>query len=260
MSYLWTILGTLAVCYVGLAIFSLLFANKMIFPAPPSSYTEDTFPSLIKLPLPEGGEVCALHLPNEEAKYTLLYHHGNAEDLGHIYPHLQELQKRGWAVFAYDYPGYGLSEGKPSEWGSLAAAKCAYSYLRTLLDVPSENIVLYGRSLGGGPAVHLASQEKVAGLILDGTFTSTYRVITKIKLLPWDTFDNIKHTPSIDEPLLSIHGTADLTVPFWHGVRLFEAAAGKKEKLWVEGAGHNDLLDIAGQDYWDAIEAFKQSL
>lgn len=256
MSYVFTILATLVACYLCLMLFALLFANRMIFPAPPVTYHKASLP-LISLPLPQGGEVYAVHLPNDQARHTLLYCHGNAEDLGTIYPLLQAFQQRGFAVFAVDYPGYGLSKGKPSEEGCIAASNAAYLYLKTFFALKPEQIILYGRSLGGGPAINLASREQVAGLILDGTFTSTFRVITQRKILFWDIFDNLAHIRNVQSPLLVIHGEQDVTVPFTHGVKLYTTATTDiKQHLWVKEAGHNNLIDIAGDTYWQAIAAF----
>jgi fermentation-respiration switch protein FrsA (DUF1100 family) len=259
--WLLTILRILFLAYVGLGLFALLCANGLIFPVPAPTY-RDT-PGQTKLPSPDGNHITAVYLPNPSAPYTLLYSHGNAEDLGTIEQTLHELRARGWAVFAYDYPGYGTSTGKPSESGCYAAIAAAYSYLTTLKNVPPERIVLYGRSLGSGPSLELATHVPVGGIILDGAFTSTFRVFIPCKLLFWDKFDNLAKITHLHPPLppiLSIHGTVDKTVPFWHGVALDAAYPGPKEHLWIQGADHNNILEVAPAAYWDAIERFRLSL
>lgn len=258
MSYIWTILITLAVCYIGLILFALFFANKLIFPAQPATYGKDD--SHIKLKTAQGEEVVAIHLPHQDAKYTILYSHGNAEDLGDIRPHLERLQALGFSIFAHDYPGYGLSSGTPSEEGCYGSINAAYAYLKEQLKVSPENIILYGRSLGGGPSVDLASRELIAGVILRGTFSSTFRVMTKRKLVPWDVFDNIAKIHKIDAPLLIVHGDQDRTVPYSHGVALYKKAKEPKTLVTIEGAGHNNAVDLAGPKYWNAIHSFGQSL
>lgn len=86
----------------------------------------------------------------------------------------------------------------------------------------------------------------VALYALVTAFTSVYRVLTRHPLLPFDQFANLRRIRALDRPLLVIHGTADGVVPFSHGRALFDAAPGPKRKLWVDGAGHNDLAWVAG--------------
>jgi len=251
--------AALVIGYLGLALFSIFFSDKMIFPAPEASYVDDK--DIIKLPIgQQQREISALYLENPEAKFTILYSHGNGEDLGNIRPFLEELRDRGYAVFAYDYPGYGTSEGRPSERGCFEAASAAFSYLVILRDVEPDSIILFGRSLGSGPSYFLASQKAVAGLIIDGGFTSTFRVITRGKILPWDKFDNLALVDKVHCPTLFLHGKQDVTVPFAHAETMYAAAREPKMKLFVDEAGHNNLIECAGPRYWDAIQSFTQSL
>ncbi|HET7535955.1 MAG TPA: alpha/beta hydrolase, partial [Candidatus Didemnitutus sp.] len=117
-------------------------------------------------------------------------------------------------------------------------------------------VILYGRSLGGGPATDLAAKEPVAGLVLESAFTSVFRVMTRWPLLPGDQFCNAKKLPSVKCPVLVMHGRLDEVIPFHHGETLLAAAPGKKSHLWVDGAGHNNLLAIAGDAYWQALLPF----
>ena len=107
-------------------------------------------PGEVTLALPDGTAIRALHLPNAQAALTIWYFHGNAEDLGDIEPTLRRLHSEGFAVFAADYPGYGLSTGAPTEDSLYASARVARDYLRKTLKVPAERTLIYGRSLGGG--------------------------------------------------------------------------------------------------------------
>ncbi len=258
MPFLLTILWTVLAAYSGLVIFAWLCADRMIFPRPAPSYHDA--PNQNKLPAADGNEITAVFLPNPTAPFVILYSLGNGEDLGTVEDSLREFQKRGWAVFAYDNPGYGTSTGTPTEASCYSAIGAAYSYLTTLKNVPPERIVLYGRSLGSGPAVELASLEPVGGLILQGAYLSTFRVITHWKLLPWDKFDNLAKITHVHAPLLSIHGRLDETVPFWHGEELFNAYPGPKDHLWLDNAAHNNILEVAPAEYWEAIEKFRQKL
>lgn len=259
---IWQLINGLALgavlCYAGMCVFALLFAHRMIFPAPPPS--DESGAGYVKLPLRSGREITALYLENPEARHTILYSYGNGEDLGRVRPVLEQLRNRGFAVMAYDYPGYGTSEGRPSEQGCYEAIAAAFSYLVILRETDPRRIILYGRSLGGGPSYALAAQKPVAGLITEGTFTSTFRVITRRQILPWDVFDNLAVADRIACPVLVIHGTADRTVPFAHAEALYNAAREPKARLFVEGAGHNNLVEVAGTRYWDALGQFVESL
>lgn len=259
MSIFLPIVASLLAAYGGLVLFALLRAQPMIFPAPPASYTEREI-GAFALPDGAGGNLPAVWLPHAGARHVLLYCHGNAEDLGSIYSLLEEYRRFGLSVFAFEYPGYGTAEGPPSEAKTLQAAEAAYDYLTDELGVDPARIVLYGRSLGGGPAFHLAATREVGALIVDGTFLSTFRVMTRWKLLPWDVFDNVALAPEVEAPVLLIHGTEDTVVPFWHARALHESLDSPKSYFWVEGAGHNDLLAVAGPAYWEVLERFLRSL
>lgn len=246
------------VLYLAICLFAVIFADRMIFPVPTPSYEDGKH--ILKLPLRDGTEIAALYLPNPEAEYTLFYSHGNAEDLGHILPRLKQFHGRGFAVMAYDYPGYGISEGRPNENSLYQAAAAAFTYLMVFAEVDPDKVILYGRSLGSGPSVELASKKVVAGLILDGAFTSTFRVMTRWQILPWDKFDNLAKLPEVHCPTLIIHGEQDKTVPFRHALDNAKALVEEPQTLHHPQAGHNNLIELAGPDYWDAIIRFRDSL
>lgn len=246
-------------CYLGLAVFAALFANRMIFPQPPSSYSDSE--AIIKIPYgSDGYEVSALFLPNEDADRIVFYHHGNGEDLGRIQGRLQLLREQGFAVFAWDYPGYGTSTGRPNEARVMQAARAGMQFIVNELGFSEEQVILYGRSLGGGPAVQLAVDHAVAGLILEGTFTSAFRVLTRVRILPWDVFDNLSRIDQIDAPLLIIHGNHDYTVPYSHAHQLYRRASEPKTFVTVDTGGHNNLVEDFADIYWEAIHSFIQSL
>ncbi len=254
MESLMIVPASLIIAYGLLGLFAFFFSDRMIFPAPPSSYSDNS--QILKIPLSNGSVISALYLPNPQAKYLLLYSHGNAEDLGHILQHLKEFHENGFAVFAYDYPGYGTSEGSSNEKIVFESIDAVYEFITEDLSVPSTSIIGYGRSLGGGPTAYLAARENLGGIILESTFVTAFRVMTNIPLLPWDKFRNFKYSTDFSSPLLVIHGTEDEVISFWHGKKLFEQAPQPKSYFWVEAAGHNNLLDFAGPIYWDTIHKF----
>lgn len=248
------LIAAVSVIYTGLVIYAFLVSDSMIFPVPASSYQDS--PASLKLTSSDGERISAYLLEAPEAEQVVLYSHGNGEDIEDVRPLLLEFQKRGLSVMTYDYPGYGTSTGRPSEAGVYAAAQAAFLYLVEEKGYAPESIILYGRSLGSGPSCWLAGRHPVAGLILDGAFSSTFRVLTEIKLLPFDKFDNLAILPNLDCPVLLIHGKLDAVVPFAHALAMEKILATPPETLWVEAANHNNLIESAGDQYWDTVLAF----
>ncbi len=246
------------VLYVVLCLLALLMSRPMMFPAPAASYDE-SFPT-VTLRTADGLAVSGLFLDNPSAELTLLFSHGNGEDIGWAKEFLDELRDLGFSVFAYDYPGYGLSQGSPSEDGCYQSAEAAYRYLVNDRGIDPSAIVLHGRSLGGGPSLDLASKYPVGGVILESAFVSAFRVITKIKFFPFDQFRNLDKITGINCPSLIIHGERDEVIPFWHGQRLHEAAPEPKVFLPFPEASHNDVRSIGGTTYFEAIRSFADSL
>jgi fermentation-respiration switch protein FrsA (DUF1100 family) len=232
--------------------YALLAADRVIFRARRPSYRDG--PRVSKVAADDGTPITALHLrPEGERRGVVLFLHGNAEDLGDLLPRLEEFQRRGFSVLAIDYRGYGTTPGRANETNVVADAAAALRHLCAVEDVEAREVILYGRSMGGGPAVVLATRERVGALILDGAFTSAFRVVTRVPILPCDRFPNVDRLPAVRCPLLIVHGTTDRTVPFSHGLRLLAAAPPGTAHLWVEGAGHNDLVEVAGEAYWEAL-------
>ena len=250
----------IAIIYALIMLFAFFCSKPMIFPAPAASY-DPSLPGLRYIPL-SSGQITAFYLEAEQgdAPYTLLYSHGNAEDIGTQLPILKEYASNGWNVLIYDYPGYGLSNGSPSEEAVIASAEAAYQYLIHELNIPADKIVLYGRSLGGGPTIDLASRFENAGVILECTFTSIFRVVTRVAILPWDIFKNIDKIQDIKTPLLIFHGDKDIVVPFSHGQKLYDKAIEPKKNIWINGGGHNNLIELMGKKYWDELQTFRNKL
>lgn len=247
---IWVAVGV----YVVFAVYAAFFSDRLIFLPHASSY-KDT-PDILKVATPSGHKISAIYLANPAAKYTLLLSHGNAEDIGDDRYWLEELRGIGFAIFAYDYEGYGTSEGKPGERAAYQDETAAYEYLTRTLSVPAEKVIIFGRSVGTGPAVYLAARRPAAGLILQSPFLSAFRVLTQIPLLPFDKFPNYRDIGRIHCPLLIIHGDADRVIPPWHGRKLFALANEPKKYLAVPNAGHNDVEMVAGKLYYQALREF----
>ncbi len=254
---LWRVLRLFLLAYGTFCVYGWFFSNKQMFFPPAASYEEADIS--LMLPVTEAAEspkIAVLSLPNPEAKLTLIYSHGNAEDLGNGYRKLERMRDSGYSVVAYDYQGYGLSDGTPGERCTYRDIETVYRYVVDKLKVPPEQIVVYGRSIGGGPSLYLASREPVGGLIVESSFVSAFRVLTRVPLVPFDKFPSLRRMKQVEVPVLIMHGEADELIPLWHGQKLYEAAPEPKQALWVEGAGHNDFLWVAGDRFDQALQDF----
>ena len=249
---------SIAFIYAVVGAWAWLISDRMIFLPPVPTYRDTA--DILKVPTSGGERIAAVYLPNPAARYTVLLSHGNAEDLGWVLPSLPPLRDLGFAVFAYDYRGYGLSQGRASEQHVYADIDAAYDYLTRELRVPAARIILYGRSLGAGAAVDLAARQSVGGLILESPFLTAFRVMTRIPLFPFDRFRNVDKIGRVRCPVLVMHGEADEIVPLWHGQQLFERAPGPKMFLAVPGAHHNDFMLVAGARYVTALRDFEALL
>lgn len=256
---LWRIIQVFGLLYLILAMFGCMTAERMIFQPQPSSYSKE-LPGLKIIKAVDGTSLAVLHLPNPAAQHTLFYFHGNAEDLGDVAPFLAKLHDAGFAVLAFDYRGYGQSGGRASEKNAYADTQAVLAHARTEFGLLPGRCIAVGRSVGTGPAVHLAANEPVAGLVLISPFKSALRVVTNVKLLPFDRFDNLAKIGRVRCPSLVFHGTADEVIPFEHGKAVFAAASEPKHSVWLGGAHHNDIFQIAGKKIVTEIGAFAKTL
>jgi len=240
--------------YIMLLVVAYFFSDYLTFFPPRMRYQNRA--DFLKLTTADGETIFALYLPNKKAKYTILVSHGNAEDLGMVLPFLRAMHDHGFSVFSYDYHGYGLSSGNPTENNAYLDVNAAYAYLTKNLHIAPENIVSYGHSLGGAVALDLAVREPVGGVILQGAFVTAFRVVTRIPIIPFEKYNNLKKITQLKCPLLIIHGTADGIISFWHGQKLYATAHEPKQFYQVENAGHNDVLMVAEEKYWKAFNDF----
>ena len=245
--------------YVLLALFAVFCADRFIFQPPSSSYTS-SLSGYITIPANHEQTIAGFHLKGRSGFPTILYSHGNAEDIGEIMDVIKPLNERGIGIIAYDYPGYGLSQGKPTEESTQQAIESVWNYaIRSGIDPAS--IILFGRSIGSGPSVWLASHQKAGALILLSPMKSVYSVPFHYSIFPKDRFPNFQRIQSIHLPLLVIHGEQDDTIPFSHGLGLYQVSPSKvKSFLPLPEASHNDLFDCYPEEIYDAISTFIQQL
>jgi fermentation-respiration switch protein FrsA (DUF1100 family) len=240
--------------YVGFLLLGMFFADHIIFQPPPAGYRDH--PAILKLQTPDGSHISARYFKNPNAKLTILFSHGNGEDIGGLDGLARYFIEAGLSMFVYDYHGYGTSEGSPTEANAYRDIDAAYDYLTVNEGLDPQQIVLHGRSLGGAVSVDLAARRPVGGLILESTFVSGFRVLTSVPLFPVDRLESGKKMSKIQCPVLVIHGMADRVIPLWHGQRLFELADEPKACYWVPNAGHNNAAWIAKDGYFKKIRGF----
>jgi len=197
----------------------------------------------------------------DNRKGTMLFFHGNAGNISHRLESIRLFNQMGLDVFIFDYRGYGQSEGTISEAGTYKDGKAAWRYLTEHKKINPQEIVLFGRSLGGGVVSELATQVNAKALILESTFTSTPDVGVKAyPLLPVRLLANI-HYPNkeridlIDMPILIIHSEGDGLIPYSHGQTLYELAGGKAKMLTIQGDHNNGFL-TSGRVYTEGVYRF----
>ena len=181
---------------------------------------------------------------------ALLYLHGNGCNLSTLGPSAMVWREElNVAVLLIDYPGFGQSDGQPTEAGLYAAGDAAYDWLVNEQKVPAARILIHGLSLGGGIAVDLASRRPHWALILSSTFTSfpdeAQAVVPFVpgKWLAHNQFRNLDKIAHIKTPIFIAHSTTDPLIPFNHGERLFDAAASEHKRLLPIINGPHDLRD-----------------
>lgn len=217
--------------------------------------------SAAKLVTEDGVTLDAWYIPAPEPRAQLLFFHGNAGNISHRLDSIKTFHDLGLSTLIIDYRGYGNSTGHPTEAGTYLDAQAAWRYLTDTLQLPANNIIIFGRSLGGSIAAHLASQHPSAALILESTFTSAPDLAADVyPYLParWLTkfsYHTAEYLTRVRAPVLVIHSQDDEIIPFDHGQKLFNIASDPKQLLKLQG-GHNDGFSISHKHYSSGIENF----
>jgi fermentation-respiration switch protein FrsA (DUF1100 family) len=226
---------------------------------PPSLEFEDAW-----FAAADGTRLHGWYLPQQSPRAVVLYCHGNAGNLSDWADVVRILHDRvGLALLIFDYRGYGRSEGAPSEAGVVADARAARGWLSQRTGVAEGRIVLMGRSLGGGVAVHLAANDGARALVLESTFTSLPDVgkahypLLPVRVLMQTRLDSLSKIGRYHGPLLQSHGTADRLIPYANGRRLYDAANAPKRFFPIAGGDHNDPQPPG---YYDLLTAFLDDL
>ena len=237
-------------------IASLIFFPTHEYTALPRDYgliSED-----VRVVTEDGVKLAGWYLPAPEARGTVYLLHGNAGNIADRLFKAEGWVKRGFSVFLLDYREYGKSEGQIKNEDDLYRdARAGLLWLRNEKKLSNSKIILYGESIGTAPMIELATKERFCILILEAPFTSFVEV-TKVHypfvpvfLVNAFQFDNKSKIESIDTPVFILHGKDDEICPWKMGDALFQKVKAPKEFFSVPNGHHNDLPDVAGEDFYE---------
>lgn len=200
----------------------------------------------------DGVRIAAWYVAGKNASTdapSVLFCHGNAGNVGDRATCVQALHEMGLHVLIFDYRGYGDSDGTPSEAGTYADAEAAWQYLTATRGANPNNIILYGRSLGGGIASRLALKRVPRVLLLESTFTSIAAMgkrmfpLLPVQALVRYSYDTAGRLPHMVCPVYVAHSPEDKTVPFTMGRTLWDLAKQPKQFYTLSGPHNIGGLD-----------------
>jgi fermentation-respiration switch protein FrsA (DUF1100 family) len=205
----------------------------------------------------DGTKISAWYVPCENASKTVLFCHGNGGNMSHRLDTINVINEMGMNCFLFDYRGYGDSQGRATEKGTYLDADAAWDWLTHRKHISGDDIIIFGRSMGGCIASYLASKVDPAALVVESAFTSYVDIGKKcypylpVKMFAVFEYNTLEYIRKVSCPVLVMHSKADEIVPYDFGPMLYEAVAGPKE--FVEFFGkHNDGFLFSGDTYRQA--------
>lgn len=244
--------------------------NKLVFHPQPEYYNNPAAFRLkyneLELNSASGVKLNAWHMPGDRPTTVLLLS-GNGGNMAAMLGHIITFNSLGCSSFTVDYPGFGQSEGQPSEEGTYEAAEAAWLYLTEEKKTKPEQIIVYSFSLGGGVAAWLAQKYRPGGLVLDSTFTRLAEVgktiapemADQVEILLGQSYDSQSRLADIRGPLLVIHSREDRLVPYQQGRALYESYQNGPKTMVSGQGGHMDFM-LNRSEYLPAIKKFVQSV
>lgn len=249
MNTLRIIAWTFVVIYCMIIVLFYTLQTKLIFYpgilSPDYRFKTGATGEEISLRTSDGESISALFFRGPDPA-VILYFHGNAGDLSGWQFVAEDFTALGFNFMIIDYRGYGKSTGRISEQGLYLDATAAYAFLLEKGFKP-DRIIVYGRSIGSGVAVDLASKNPCRGLVLESPFSSLGKLANEKLPLFFPSlyikykFDNLGKINQVKCPVVFLHGSGDILIPPSHSQKLFDAFQGKRRMILVEGGAHNDL-------------------
>ena len=202
----------------------------------------------------DGLRLTGWHIPAKGTNVTILFCHANSGNMSHRLDSIAIFNKLGMNCFIFDYRGYGNSDGKCSEAGTYLDAAAAYKWLTEEKNINGDDIILFGRSLGGSIAAELAQNVEARALVLESSFTSyvdigkKYYPYVPVRLFARFRYHTIDYVKNVRCPIMIVHSRNDEVIPFEFGLRLYEAANEPKKFVEIFGS-HNEGFLHSGKSY-----------
>jgi abhydrolase domain-containing protein 17 len=220
--------------------------NRILFPAPPCLYNISDIPDLIWVPKANKTSIPCIFLKSlQGSSKILVFFHGNAEDLKSSYNLIDIFRSvLNVNVIAMEYPGYGLYKGKSTEDAILSDSETLYKFVREEFKYNGKDILIFGRSIGTGPATYIARHYEIGALLLMSAYTSIKAVVRHIggrlaQALVKERFRNIDNMPYIKCPTFLVHGIRDKLIPYAQSQKLHETCAGPCALFLPQYMDHN---------------------
>jgi fermentation-respiration switch protein FrsA (DUF1100 family) len=196
---------------------------------------------------------------------VLLFFHGNAGNISHRRDSIEVFHRLGLNVFIIDYRGYGKSKGSPSEQGLYKDADAAWRYLTEERGHTAEQILIFGRSLGGVVAAKLASGVEARGLILESTLSSAndfakavFKILSRLVVMRYG-FNTLEYVQQVHYPVMVLHSPTDEIMPFHLGEKVYQAANQPKQFIRMRG-GHNNGFMVSQPEYEQQLDSWLKNL
>ena len=255
MKYFYILITSSFIIYLILLTFIYLNQRNLLYLPSENNYLDDKIKFEYEeyfIEVEQNIKLKSWLIKKDFKKYkTLLFFHGNAGNLFNRSYKLNRFNELDLNVLIISWRGFSGNPGEPTEINLYEDSRKAVKWLNDK-GVSSENIILYGESLGTGVAVELGQSNKFNSIILESPYTSMekaakiYYPYLPVKLLLKDKYNSEKKIKNIKTPILIMHGKRDNIVPFYMGKRLFEIANKPKKFLQVEEDDHmltfNDSL------------------
>jgi fermentation-respiration switch protein FrsA (DUF1100 family) len=272
MKTLISLLSIAASVYVLLALALYLLQGKMVFlsglPGRALTATPDDIGleyENVSLATSDDERLHGWYVPATDRRGVVLFFHGNAGNISHRLDSIGTFHQLGLDTLIIDYRGYGQSTGKTSEQGTYLDAQAAWNYLVDERGIPADQIIIFGRSLGGAIGAWLGAQNTPAALIIESSFSSGVDMARRlypflpVRLITRLRYPVEEYASLLECPVLVVHSRNDEIIPFEMGQSIYAAVKQRKSFLELRG-DHNNGFFISRHDYFVGMNSFIESV